>query len=149
MLNISHFSVQFSYSVVSNSWQPHGPQHARPPCPSEKSPCPLESPNSRSLLKFMSIESVIPFNHLILVVPFSCLQSFLASGSFQMSQFFTSGSQNIGVSASASVLPMNIQDSIPLWWTGWISFQSKGLSNTTVQKHQFFGFQLRLPRPLS
>ena len=83
------------------------------------------------------------------VVPFSSLlQSFPASGSFQMSQFFTSGGQSIGVSASASVLPMNIQDWFPLEWTGWISLQSKGLSrvlfNTTVQKHQFFGTQLSL-----
>ena len=83
------------------------------------------------------------------VVPFSSrLQSFPASGSFQMSQFFTSGSQNIGVSASASVLPMNIQDWFPLGWTGWLSLQSKGLSGvfstTTVQKHQFFSAQLSL-----
>ena len=80
------------------------------------------------------------------VVPFSfVLQSFPASGSFQMSQFFASGGQSIGVSASASVLPMNIQDWFPLGWTGWISLQSKGLSrvfsNTTVQKHQLFGTQ--------
>ena len=81
------------------------------------------------------------------VVPFSsCLQSFPAAGSFQMSQFFTSGGQSIGVSASASVLPMNIQDWFPLGLTAWISLLSKGLSrvfsNTTVQKHQFFGTQL-------
>ena len=83
------------------------------------------------------------------VIPFSsCLQSFPASGSFPMSQFFTSGGQSIGVSAPASVLPMNIQDWFPLGWTGWTSFQSKGLSrvfsNTTVQKHQIFGAQLSL-----
>ena len=82
------------------------------------------------------------------IIPFSCLQSFPASGPFQMSQFFTSGGQSIGVSASASVLPMNIQDSFPLGWTGWISLQSKGLSrvfsNTTIQQHQFFGTQLSL-----
>ena len=83
------------------------------------------------------------------VVPFSfCLQSFPASGSFQMSQLFTSGGQSIGVSASTSVLPVNTQDWSPLGWTGWISLQSKGLSrvlsNTTVQKHQFFGAQLSL-----
>ena len=83
------------------------------------------------------------------VVPFSsCLQSFPASGSFQMSQFFTLGGQNIGVSASTLVLPMNIQDWFPLGWTSWISLQSKGLSrvfsNTTVQKHQFFSAQLSL-----
>ena len=83
------------------------------------------------------------------VIPFSsCLQSFLASRSFQMSQLFTSGSQSIGVSVSTSVLPMNTQDWSPLGWSGWTSLQSKGLSrvfsNTTVQKHQFFGAQLSL-----
>ena len=82
------------------------------------------------------------------VVPFSCLQSFPASGFFQMSQFFALRGQSIGVSDSASVLPMNIQDWYPLGWTGWISLQCKGLSrvfsNTTVQKHQFFGAQLSL-----
>ena len=83
------------------------------------------------------------------VIPFSfCLQSFPASQSFQMSQFFVPGEQNIGVSASASVLPVNIQDWFPLGWTGWISLQSKGLSrvfsNTTIQKHQFFSAQLYL-----
>jgi len=106
----------------------------------------LSITNSPSLLKLMSIESVMPSNHLILCVPFSsCLQSFPASGSFQMSQFFASGGQSIGVSALASVLPMNTQDLFPLGWTGWISLQSKGLSrvfsNTTVQKHQFFSTQ--------
>ena len=105
--------------------------------------------NSQSPLKLMSIESVMPFNHLILCHPFSsCLQSFPASGSFQMSQFFASGGQIIGVSASASVLPMNIQDWSPLGWTGWMSLQPKGLSRifskTTVLKHQFFGTQLSL-----
>ena len=85
----------------------------------------LSITNSRSLLKLMSIESVMPTNHLILVIPFSsCLQSFPASGSFQMSQFFASGGQSTGVSASASVLPVNIQDCFPLEWTGWISLQS-------------------------
>ena len=103
--------------------------------------------NSRSLLKLMPIELVMPPNHLILWVPFSSyLQSFPASESFQMSQFFASGAQSIGVSASASVLPMNIQHWFPLGWTGWISLQSKGLSkvlsNTTVQRHQFFSAQL-------
>ena len=82
------------------------------------------------------------------VIPFSCLQSFPASGSFQMNYFFISGGQSIGVSASTSVLPMNAQDWFPLGWTGWISLQSKGLSrffyNTTVQKHQFFSAQLSL-----
>ena len=101
--------------------------------------------NSQSLPKLMSIESVMPSNHLS-VIPFSsCLQSFPAKGSSQMSQFFASGGQSIGVSASTSVLPMNTQDWSPLGWTGWISLQSKGLSrvfsNTTVQKHQFFHAQ--------
>ena len=104
---------------------------------------------SWSLLKLMSIESVMPSNHLILCHPLLLLlQSFPASGSFQMSQFFSSGGQPIGASASASVLPMNIQDWSPTGWTGWISLQSKGLSrvfsNTTVQKHQFFCTQLSL-----
>ena len=101
---------------------------------------------SWSLLKFMSIESVMPSNIWSSVVPLSsCLQSFPASGSFLMSQLFTSGGQSIGISASASALPMNIQDWFPLGWTCLISFQSKGLSsvffNTTVQKHQFFSAQ--------
>ena len=104
---------------------------------------------SRSLLRFMSIESVMPSNHLIFCRPFSsCPQSFPVSESFQMSQLFTSGGQSIGVSASASVLPVNIQDLFPLRFTGWISLQSKGLSrvfsNTIVQKHQFFSAQLSL-----
>ena len=99
-----------------------------------------------SLLKLMSIESVMPSNHLILCRPSSsCLQTFTASGSFPMSQFFSLGGQSIGTSASASVLPMNTQDWSPLGWTGWISLQPKGLSrvfsNTTVQKHQFFSAQ--------
>ena len=107
----------------------------------------LSITSSQSLLRLMSIESVMPSNHLILFIPFSSrLQSFPAPRSFPMSQFFAWGGQSTGVSASASVLPMNIQDSFPIWWTGWISLQSKGLSrvfsNTTVQKHQFFGAQL-------
>ena len=108
----------------------------------------LSITNSQSLLKLMSTESVMP-SISFFVLPFSShLQSFPASGSFQMSQFFTSGGQSIGVSASASVLPMTIQDWFPLGWTGWISLQSKGLSrvfsNTTAQKHPFFGTQLSL-----
>ena len=100
----------------------------------------LSITNSQSLFKLMSIESMMPSNHLILCHPLSsCLQSFPASGSFQMSQFSSCG-QSIGASASASVFPMNIQDSCPLGWTGWISLQSKGLSrvfsNTAVQEHQ-------------
>ena len=105
----------------------------------------LSITNSWSLLKLMSIESVMPSNHLILCHPL-LLPSFPSSGSFPISQFFASGGQIIGVSASASVLPMNIQDWLPLGWTGWISLQSKRLSrvfsNTTVHKHQFFGAQL-------
>ena len=109
----------------------------------------LSITNSQSPPKFMSIESVMPSNHLTLCRPFSyCPQSLPASGCFPMSQLFASGGQSIGVSASASVLPMNIQDLFPLGWTGWISLQSKGLSrvfsNTTVQKHQYFGAQLSL-----
>ena len=106
----------------------------------------LSISNSRSLLKLMSIESVMPSNWLILCCPFSShLQSFPASESFQMSPFFPSGGQSIGVSASASILPMNIQNWFPLGWTGWISLLSKGLSRvfySTVQKHQYFGTQL-------
>ena len=118
---------------------PHGPQHARPPCPS---PPPRVYSNSCPLSRWChpTISSSI--------IPFSCLQSFPASGSFHMSQFFASSGQSIGVLVSASVLPMSIQDWFPLGWTGWISLQSKGLSrvfsNTTVQKHQFLGTQLSL-----
>ena len=138
---ISHFSsVQFSRSIVSNSLQPHEPQHARPPCPS---PTPRVHPNPCPLSRWChptSSSSVVPFS--------SCPQSFPASGSFQMSQSFTSGGQSVGVSASTSVLPMNTQDWFPLGWTGWMSLQSKGLSrvfsNTTVQQHQFFSAQLSL-----
>ena len=109
----------------------------------------LSSTNSRSLPKLISIESVMPSNHFISVITISsCIQSFPASGSFPVSQLFTSGGQRIGVSASASVLPMNTQDWSPLGWTGWISMQSKELSrvfsNTTGQKHQFFSAQLYL-----
>ena len=105
--------IQFSlvYSVVSDSLQPHGLQHARPPCPS---PTPGIYSNS-CLLSWWCHPIISSF-----VVPFpSCLQSFPASGSFQMSQFFQSGGQSVGVSASASVLLMNIQDLFPLGWTGW------------------------------
>ena len=138
-------SVQFSCSVMSNSlWPPWTVA-----CQAS-----LSFTNSQSLLKLISIESwchpiisssVLPF--------FSSLQSFPASGSFQISQFFASGGQSIGASASASVLPINIQNYFPLGWTGWISLQSKGLSkvfsNTTVQKHlqhsAFFIVQLSHP----
>ena len=109
----------------------------------------LSITNSQSSPKLMSIKSVMPSKHLILCCPLLLLPSIFPSiRSFQMSQCFSSGGQSIGVSASASVLPMNIQDWFPLWWTSWISLQSKGLSrvfsNTTVQKHQFFGTQLSL-----
>ena len=107
----------------------------------------LSITNSWSLLKPMSIKSMMPSSHLILCCPLLLhLQSFPVSGSFQMSHFFASGGQSIGVSASTSVPPMNTQDWSPLGWTGWISLQSKGLSRvfstTTVQKHQFFSTQL-------
>ena len=123
-------SVQFSCSVVSDSLRPHGLQRVRPPCLSPTSGAYLNScPLSWWCHPTIS-SSVIPFS--------SCPQSFPASGSLPMSQLFASGGQHTGVSASASVLPMNIQDWSPLGWTGWISLQSKGLSrvfsNPTVQK---------------
>ena len=130
-------SVQFSRSDLSDPLWPHELQHTRPPCPSptpgvHPNPCPF------SLWCHPTISSsVVPFS--------SCLQFSPASGYFPISQFFTSGGQSIGASASTSVLPMNTQDWFPLGWTGCISLQSKGLSrvfsNTTVQKHQFFGVQ--------
>ena len=109
----------------------------------------LSITNSQSLLKLKSMESVMPTNYLILCHPLLLLPSkFPSIRVFLISQFFPSGGQSIGVSTSASVLPMNIQDWFPLGWTGWISLKSKGLSrvfsNTTVQKHQFFGTQLSL-----
>ena len=133
-------SVQFSHSVMSHSLQLHGLQHAMLPCPSPTpGACSNSYPSSQWCHSNIS-SSVIPYS--------SCLQSFPASGSFPRSQFFTSGHQSIGVSASASVLPMNIQDWFPLGWTGLTSLQSQGLSrafsDTTVQKHQFFGTQLSL-----
>ena len=125
---------QFSHSVVSDSLQPHGLQHTRPPCPS---PTPRVYSNSCPLSWWCHptiTSSLSPFS--------SCFQSFPASGSFQMS------SQRVGVSASASVLPMNTQDSSPLGWTDWISLRFNRLSrvfyNATVQKHQFFSAQLSL-----
>ena len=134
------YIIQFSGSVLSDSSQPHGLQHTSFPC---RSPTPGAYSNSCSSSQSCHptiSSSVIPFS--------SHLQSFPASGSFQMSQFFTSGGQNIGVSASTSVLAMNTQGWFHLGCTGWISMQPKGLSrvfsNTTVQKHQFFGAQLSL-----
>ena len=133
-------SVQFSCSVMSDSLGPHESQCARPPCPS---PTPRVHSNScpSSWWYHPAISSsVLPFS--------SCPQFLPASGSFPMSQFFTSDTQSIGVSASTSVLPKNTQDWSPLGWTVWISFQSKGLSrvfsNTIVQKHKFFGTWLYL-----
>ena len=131
-------SVQFTCPVMSNSLRPHELQHTRPPCPSptpgvQPNSCPF-SPGCHPTIS----SSVVPFS--------SCPQSFPASGYFQISQLVISGGQSNGVSASASVLPVNIQDWSPLGWTGWISLQFKGLSrvfsNTTVQKHQFFGTQV-------
>ena len=131
---------QSSCSVMSNSLQPHGLQHTRLPCPSPTpGACSNSHPSSQWCHPTIS-SSVIP------VSPW--LQLFPASGSFPVSQFFTSGGQSIGVSALASVLPVNIQDLSPLGWTVWISLQPKELSrvfsNTTVQKHQFFSSQLSL-----
>ena len=132
--------VQFDSVTQSclTLWDSINHRHTRPPCPS---PTPRIHPNPCPLSQWCHptiSSSVIPFS--------SCPQSFPASGSFQMSHLFVSGGQSIGVSASTSVLPMNTQDWSPLGWTGWISLQSKGLSrvfsNTTVQKHQYFGTQL-------
>ena len=131
-------SIQFSCSVVSDLLRLHGLQQARLPCPSPtlrvySNSCPLSRWCHPTILS-----SIVPFS--------CCPQSFPASESFPMSQLFAWGGQSIGVSASASVLPINTQDWSPLGWTGWISLQSKGLSrvfsNTTVQKHQFFSAQL-------
>ena len=132
-------SVQFSRSFVSDSLWPPGLQHASLPCPS---PTPRAYSNSCSLSRwcYPTVSSSVPCS--------ACLQSFPASGPFPMSHFFASGGQSIGVSASASVLPMNIQDWFPLELTGLISLQSKGLTrifpNTTVQKNQFFSTQVSL-----
>ena len=133
-------SVQLSHSVMSKSLRPHGLQHTRPPC---LSPTPGVYSNSYPLSWWCHptiSSSVIPFS--------SRLQSFPASGCFPVSQLFTSGGHSIEVSASTVVLTMNIQDWFPLGWTGLISLQSKGpsrvFSNTTVQRHQFFGAQLSL-----
>ena len=139
-MDVQFSLVQYSRSVLSDSLQSHESQHARPPYPS---PTPGACSNSCPLSQWChptSSSSVIPFS--------SYLQSFPASGFFQLCQFFPSGGQSIEVSAWVSVLPMNIQDWFPLGWTGWISLHSKRLSrvfsNTTVQKHQFFGTQLSL-----
>ena len=133
--------LQFSRPVASDSLQPHGLQHTRLPCPSLSPGVYSNScPSSQWCDPTISSSSVVPFS--------SCLQSFPASGSFQVSQFFAWGGQSIRVSALTLVLSMNIQDWFPLGWTGWISLQSKGLSrvfsNTTVQTHKFFSAQLSL-----
>ena len=137
---VIHTVKGFQFSLVTQSCltlRPYELQHTRPPCPS---PTPGVYPNSYPLSQWCHptiSSSVILFS--------SCPQSFPASGSFQINQLFTSGSQNVEVSASASVLPKNTQDWSPLGWNGWISLQSKGFSrvfsNTTVQKHQFLGTQ--------
>ena len=132
--NSYNFSVQFNLSVISSSLRPHGLKNAMLPCPSPSpGACSNSCPWNWWCHPTIS-SSVVPFS--------SCLQSFLASESFPMSLFFASGGQSIGASASASVLPVNIQDWFPLGLTGLISFQFKGLSkifsNTTVQKHELF-----------
>ena len=135
-LQVPILLLLLSHSVMSDSLWPHGLQHTRPSCPS---PTPRACSNSCALSQWCHptiSSSVVPFS--------SCLQSFPASESFPVSHFFTSGGQSIGVSASTSVLPMNIQDWFLLRWTGWISLQSKELSriftSTTVQKHQLFKY---------
>ena len=139
-LTLNTVSESVQSLVVSSSLWPRGPQHARPPCPS---PAPRVYSNSCPLSQW----GHQPSHPLLSPAPpaFSLSQH---QGLFKKSQLFTSGGQSIGVSASASVLPMNIQDWFPLGWTGWISLQSKGLSraffNTIVQKHQFFSAQLSL-----
>ena len=136
-VNYTSISDQISHSFVSDSLQPYELQHTWPPCPS---PTPGVHPDSRPSSQWCHpaiSSSVVPFS--------SCPQSLPASESFPMSRLFTWGGQSTGVSALASFLPKNTQDWSPLGWTGWISLQSKGLSrvfsNTTVQKHQFFGAQ--------
>ena len=134
---LSPYLLLFSHSVVSDSLQPHGLQHARLPCPS---PSPAACSNSCPLSQWC-LPTISSF-----VIPFSsCLQSFLASESFLMSWLFESGGQSIRASASASALPMNIQVWCPLGWPGWILLQFKGLSSifssTAAQKHQLFSTQ--------
>ena len=140
MTSVQFISVQFSHSVMSVSLWFHVLQHARLPC---SSPTLGAGSNSCPLSQWCHLtisSSVVPFSF--------CIPSFPASELFPVIQFFTSGGQSIGIAASASVLPMNIQEWFPLEWTGWISFQSKGfskvLSNNTVQKHQFFSSHLPL-----
>ena len=136
--SLGWLSVHFSRSVMYNSLWPHELQHARPPCPSQ-TPGVYSNPYSSTQWCHPVISSSV-------VSLSSCPQSLPASGSFPMSQLFAWGGQSIGVSAPASVLPMNTQDLSPSGWTSWISLQSKGLSrvfsNTTVQNHQFLGTKL-------
>ena len=132
----SHYLVQLSRSVMSDSLRPHGLQHNRLPCPSPTpGACSNSCPSSWWCHPTIS-SSVVPLSF--------CPQSFPASGSFLMNHFFASGDQSTEASASAAVLPMDVQVWFPLGWTGWISLQTKGLSrvfsNTTVQKHRFFGY---------
>ena len=140
MGSVQFSSVQFIRSAVSDSLQPHELQHARPPCPSPSPGDHSDSCPSSQWCHPAISSSVIPFS--------SCPQSLPASESFPMSQLFAWGGQSTGVSALASFLPKKSQGWSPSEWTGWISFQSKGLSrvfsNTTVQKHQFFSTQLSL-----
>ena len=140
MLNITHYSVQFSHSVVSDSLRPPESQHSRPPCPSPNPGVHSNSCPSSWWCHPAISSSVVPFS--------SCPQSLPASESFPISQLFTWGGQSTRVSTLASVLPKNTQDWSPLGWTGWISLQSRGLwrvlSNTMVQKHLFFSAQLSL-----
>ena len=139
----SHLYSFSSVQSLSSVWLFETPRTSSTPRPPGPSPTPGAYSSSCPLSLWchpITSSSVIPFS--------SHLQSFPASGSFEMGQFFTSGGQSIGVSASTSVLPMNTQDWFPLGWNGWVSLQSKGLSrvfsNTTVQKYQFFGAQLYL-----
>ena len=138
LLYIKFFSVQFSRSLISDSLRPHESQHGRPPCPSPTPGVHSDSRPSSQWCHPAISSSVLPFS--------SCPQALPASESFPMSQLFAWGGQNARVSALASFLPKNTQGWSPLEWTGWISFQSNGLSrvfsNTTVQKYQFFGIQL-------
>ena len=137
MSNNQFSSVQFSHSVVSNSWRPHESQHTRPPCPSPTPGVHSDSRPSSQWCHPAISSSVVHFS--------SCPQSLPTSKSFPMSQLFTWGGQSTGVSALASFLPKKSKGWSPSEWTGWIALQSKGLStvfsNTTVKNHQFFGSQ--------
>ena len=133
-------SVHFSHSVMSDTLRPHEPQHTRPPCSSP-------TPRVYQTHVHWDGDAIQPSHPLLSPSP-PALSLSQHQVPFQMSQFFASGGQSIGASPSASVLPMNIQDWFPFGWTGWISLLSRGLSrvfsNTTVEKHQFFGAELSL-----